>query len=315
MTLAAPESPPSLVEDALRRILAEGVVLTEDVLGFMEATFGDASPDALQAQLNDESDTERDALLDLIFFPDHTLQTAIEPILETHTLTEADVTLLTRRCMAKPIATRLCFSGAEDAIQTNLPASGVDAFLNRLHLTWQPVPALDKVLNRLDTRPLSPAGDLCEGRHLLRIRLRDAALRQTPVQVRFLMDFFEALPIDGEAFVDQLDFSLVFMKEHEDAANLYEALMVRKRFIFRHLMKARRSDEIAARSNMETLMMTGVRSPYFDVAQGQRTLAMIDTIALAVYGRTEMMEEALRDEDLGDRAETLDPGELIRRLS
>ena len=315
MTSAAPPSPPSLVEDALRRILAEGILLTEDVLGFMEATFGDASPDVLQAQLNDESDAERDALLDLIFFPDHALQMTIEPILENHIMTEANVALLARRCKAKPIATRLCFPGLEDAIQTHLSASGVDAFLNRLHLTWQPVPALDTALDRLDTRPLSPRGDLCEGRHLLRIWLRDAALRQTPVQVRFLSDFFDALPLDGEAFVDQLHFSLVFLKEHEDAENLYEALMARKRFIFRHLLKARRSEEMVAHSNMETLMMTGVRSPYFDVAQGQKTLAMIDTIALAVYGRTEMMEEALRDEDLGDRAETLDPGELIRRLS
>ena len=123
------------------------------------------------------------------------------------------------------------------------------------------------------------------------------------------------MPLEDEAFVDHLHFSLVFLQEHPDAGNLYAALMDRKRFIYRHLLESRRAAERTARSNMETLVMTGVRTPYFNVDHGERTLGMIDRIALAVFGRTETLEGIPREVDLGDRSEGLDPAELIRRLS
>ena len=153
------------------------------------------------------------------------------------------------------------------------------------------------------------------GRHRLRFLLRNAELRQTPVQVRFLCDFFECLPLEDKDFVDKLTFMLVFMKEHEDSPNIYQALMDRKKFILQHLLKTRRSEELAARTNMETLIMTGVRTPYFDVPTAERTLILIDSIAMAVFGRTECLDGTPREVDLGHHAGTLDPEDLIHRLS
>jgi hypothetical protein len=303
------------LEDVLRATLAAGIELTEQVCQFMEATFGDASPATLQNLLDDESDAERDSLLDLLYFPDHTLQTAIEPVLQRNPPTAADVTRLAGRLTANPARARFVFPGSDVAIAAVLPIFGVDAFLRRLNLTWQPVAALETALERVDARALSRKGDPQEGIVRLRVWLRNAALEQTPIQVRFLCDFLDRLPIDDGPFVDQLRFSLVFLKEHAAAVNLYAALIDRKKFIFRHLMKARQAAERSARSNMETLIMTGVRTPHFDVAQGERTLDMIDRIAMAVFGRTEPLEGMPRDVDLGEQAEALDPAELIRRLS
>jgi hypothetical protein len=303
------------LEDVLRATLSAGIELTEQVCHFMAATFGDASPATLQNLLNDESDAERDSLLDLLYFPDHTLQTAIEPALQRNPPTAADVTRLARRLKAKPATARFLFPGSDVAIPAKLPISGVDAFLCRLNLTWQPVAALETALEGVDGRALSRKGDPQDGLILLRVWLRNTAIEQTPVQVRFLCDFLERLPIDDGDFVDQLRFSLVFLKEHAAAANLYVALMNRKKFIFRHLMQARQAAKRSARSNMETLIMTGVRTPHFDVAQGEHTLEMIDRIAMAVFGRTEPLEGVPREVDLGEQAEALDPVELIRRLS
>ena len=196
-----------------------------------------------------------------------------------------------------------------------MPAFLVEAFLARLNIPWQPVEALSASLAQLDARPLSLTGDGQEGRHRLRVLLRNAALRQTPVQMRFLCDFFERLPLEDKDFVDKLTFMLVFMKEHEGSTNLYLALMSRKKFIFQHLLKARRSGELAARTNMETLIMTGVRTPYFDVPTAERTLILIDSIAMAVFGRTECLDGTPREVDLGHHAGTLDPEDLIHRLS
>lgn len=315
MTRFASPSSRAVLEDALRRYMDGGIALTEDVRRFMEATFGDASVAALRALLSDESSAERDSLLDLVFFPDPSLQIAIEPILANHRLTGADVTLLAEQLKAAPVATHLRIPGTDATVPTAMPAFLIDAFLARLNITWQPAEALNTSMDHLDTRPLSPTGDGKEGRLRLRVLLRNAALRQTPVQVRFLCDFFERLPPEDKGYVDKLTFMLVFMKEHEDSANIYLSLMDRKKFVFQHLLKTRRSVELAARTNMETLIMTGVRTPYFDVPGAERTLVMIDSIAMAVFGRTECLDGTPRKVDLGTYAEALDPEDLIHRLS
>jgi len=315
MPFVEPPAPIRPLEGAIRAALAAGIELTEPVRRYMEGTVGDASPAALQTLLADDSNAERDSLLDLLFFPDLTLQTAIEPILERYPPTAVDVDRLAARFKTENPAVRFLYPGSQAPVAATLPTSGVDAFLNRLNLTWQfasPVgEALDGVDSRILSRQNAPADDCIR----LRVWMRNAALRQTPVQIRFLCDFMAWVPCDDQAFVDQLRFSLVFLNEHEDAANLYEALMNRKKFIFRHLLNARRSAERTARSNMETLIMTGVRTPHFDIARGERTLAMIDSIAMAVYGRTEPLEDVLRDVDLSEHTEGMDPEELIRRLS
>lgn len=315
MTVSAPPCSLNRLENHIRALMDDGLVLTEDVRRFMEGTFGAADVETLQTVLADPDNSERDSLLDLLFFPDQSLQAAIEPLLEAQPLSTADVGRLAQRFKATPLAARFRLPGTDRAIPVALPASGVDAFVIRLNLAWAPAAALAAALSRLDAGLLAPGGSAEDGRIRLRVRLRNAALTQTAVQVRFLCDFLERMPLGDEAFVDHLQFSLVFLQEHPDAGNLYAALMDRKRFICRHLQKSWRAAERAARSNMETLAMTGVRTPYFDVARGERDLEMIDRIALAVFGRTEMGEGLPREVDLGDQAGRLDPAELIRRLS
>lgn len=315
MTPSVSPAIPDDLEEALRRYMADGIALTGDVRDFMTATFGDASAATLRALVSDDSSAERDSLLDLAFFPDQTLQLAIEPVLEGLSLTEEDVGLLAARLKAAPVATGLRLPGVADLVPTVMPAFLVDAFLARLNLAWQPVAALSELMTRLDTRWLSPTHDREEGRLRLRVHLRNAGLRQTPAQVLFLGDFFERLPFDDEDFVDKLDFMFVFLREHEGVTNFYRALMDRKKFLFRHLLKNRQVTEWAARTNMETRIMAGVRTSYFDVQAAERALALIDRIAMAVFGRTEWLDGSPRSVDLGNYGEVPDSGELVDRLS
>jgi hypothetical protein len=61
--------------------------------------------------------------------------------------------------------------------------------------------------------------------------------------------------------------------------------------------------------------MAGVRPSYFDVHAAERALALIARIAMAVFGRTEWLDGAPHEVDLGSYAETPDPAELVDRLS
>jgi hypothetical protein len=305
----------ALLDVALRRHLEAGISLSDDVRHFMEATLGDDSVDTLRALLSAESSAEGDSLLDLIFFPEQTLQIALEPILERHSLGEEDIAALAEGLKRVPLSTHLKMPGTEVTLPVLMPAFVVDAFVARLNLSWQPAEALQAVLVKADACPLSPTGESRDGRMRLRVALRNAAIRQTPVQIRFLCDFFARRSFADPEFVDQLTFMLVFMHEHENSTNIYQALMARKKFLVRHLMMTRRSAAFAARNNMETLMMTGVRRPHFDVAAAQATLDLIDAIALAVFGRSERFDDAPRQVVLGDGAESMSPEELMKRLS
>ncbi|GEM_PF-389926 len=315
MTQRASSSALDLLEDALRRYLANGVVLTEGVRGFMTATFGDDGFDTLRTLLSDDSSAERDSLLDLLFFPDEPLQMAIEPVLMDHCFREEDVARLAERLKAGPVAARLSLPGMDDTVAAGMPVFVVDAFLARLNLTWQPVEMLKTALARLDAGLLAAGAKRPDGHIWLRVQLRNAALRQTPVQIGFLCDFFERLPMDDPDYVDKLAFALVFLNEHDDSTNLYQALMDRKKFLFQHRLKARRAAELAARSNMETLIMTGVRTPHFDVAAAEKNLALIDSIAMAVFGRTEWLGGAPVEVDLGGSDGSMGPDDLVKKLS
>jgi len=315
MTAGTSSSALDLLDVALRRCLAAGVLLTDGVRDFMSATFGDDTIDTLRILLSDDSSAERDSLLDLVFFPDEPLQMAIEPVLIDHGFREKDVSRLAERLKADPAAVRLSLPGSNDTVPASMPVFVVDAFLARLNLTWQPVDVLKTALARLDAGLLAVSGKRRDGHIWLRVQLRNAALRQTPIQIGFLCDFFERLPLNEPDFVDKLAFMLVFLNEHGDSTNLYQALMDRKKFLFQHRLKARRAAELAARSNMETLIMTGVRSPHFDVAAAERNLALIDSIALAVFGRTEWLGSAPVEVDLGGSDGSLDPEDLVKKLS
>jgi hypothetical protein len=58
-----------------------------------------------------------------------------------------------------------------------------------------------------------------------------------------------------------------------------------------------------------------VRTPYFDVPTAEKTLVLIDRIAMAVFGRTECLDGMPCEVDLGHHAGALDPEDLIHRLS
>jgi hypothetical protein len=63
--------------------LENGGRLTDATLAYIETALFPPAADRLIALLTDESDCERDSLLDLIFFPDQAVQIELEPLLET----------------------------------------------------------------------------------------------------------------------------------------------------------------------------------------------------------------------------------------
>ena len=59
-----------MLASVIADILSCGLELNDATLGYMESTLGEATPEMLQAVIQDQANCEKDALLELIFFPD-----------------------------------------------------------------------------------------------------------------------------------------------------------------------------------------------------------------------------------------------------
>ncbi len=297
------------VEAKIRALFREGLPITPDVVQYIEATLGSADPYIVADLLDRPGESDCDSLLELVFFPDADFQCALETVLMGGGLGDGDQSRLAERLKDGPAWARLVYPSCPRLLGCRLPRAGVAPFLARLRLGWSIEGRLREALDQWSARQGEADTDL----DLLTVKLRNAGLQQTPGQVGLLLDFLERMPPDDRRWAACFDFLLAFLPENEHESNLYRALMNRKIFLVRHLIKARRNAETLARSNMETLSLGGFRAAHFDTVAAEGTLGCIDAVALAVYGRTEHFDEAPLSMDLGEMG-AADLEGVVRRL-
>ena len=78
----AQEEKCELLADEIKAIISEGIVLSDDVVHFIDSTFSNPTINELQAILDDDTNCEGDTLMELLFFPDETIQVRLEEMLE-----------------------------------------------------------------------------------------------------------------------------------------------------------------------------------------------------------------------------------------
>ncbi len=303
---------PSLVdrvEAKIRALFREGLPITSDVVAYIEATLGSADPHIVADLLDRPGDSDSDTLLELVFFPDADFQCGLETVLMGDGLGAGDQSRLAERLMDVPAWARLVFPACPRQLGCRLPRAGVAPFVARLRLGW----SIDRRLRETLDQWAARQGRAAAADVLLKVKLRNAGLQQTPGQVGLLVDFLERLPPDDGRWDACFDFLMAFLPAHGDTLNYYRALMARKVYLLRHLMQARRQAERMARSNMETLRATGFRAAHFDTAAAEQALGCIDAIALAVYGRTEHFDGTPLSTDLGTMG-VADIQGVVRRL-
>ena len=74
----------------IRKILGGGLILDEDVVHYIDSTFSNPTVEELQAILHDDSNCEKDSLMELLFFPDEKMQIELEEMLEILQLEKQD---------------------------------------------------------------------------------------------------------------------------------------------------------------------------------------------------------------------------------
>ncbi len=291
--------------EKIEQLLGAGIEVGPDLLGYIDATFSNPSVKDLEGIVADESDPEREGLLELIFFPDESMQQKLEELLpEAGGLGQGDVDAVALALSARRIHTALVFSDWRDRLWVDFPPALVTTFLQRLNLTRRIEPRLAMAIST----HVAPAV-----RMAVRVKLRNTRQHMGGGKVLFLCDFLSKLGGDDHLLAC-LEFTLTVLEDIEDDADVYAVLMKRRRIGWLLLQKSAQFEEKLKRDNIETLMLRGERAPHVSREELLKTIAFIERISLAVFGRLDPLDSGLlKSADVAFRSDA-DLGEVIRRM-
>jgi len=276
-----PEDKNKAVADKIIEILRNGLTINADTQHYIDSTFSNPSAAELEALLQNESSCETDSLLALLFFPEEPVQLQLEEMIADTHFQDPDEQEVQNRVCSRSFQTQMRFADDRGTLEIEVTPSNAAQFIEHLNLSRQLDPKIRSAIDRyvhpgLQTR--------------CKVRFRNSRPITSPEKISFLQAFFEKLQVAENMFFDHLDFTLSFLDELKDEPNIYPALMARKKFYFRSLQKAKKSDIQLRQHNVETLLLRGRRFAYVDKADVRKKIQIIDRISLAVFGKTEFFD-------------------------
>ena len=272
-----------LLAERIVKILKEGIHLNSDVMHFIDSTFSSPCINELEKIIADNSDCERDSLIELIFFPDEEIQAKLEDLLKSHNYCREDENKVLDYLSSGQIESTIHFPDNKGTLSVTMPYEVAGRFLVRLNIHKK----IDKrIYAAIDT------GVSEKLKISVSVKLRNTVNEITENKIFFLCDFFENMQDESGDFLECLDFILSFLDEAENTSKLFSALMNKKRFYFKNLQRAEKFWQQLEKANMETMILHGVKAPYISIEDEKRKMELIDKISLSVFGRTEYFENS-----------------------
>ena len=254
-------------------MLARGVNLGPEVLHFIDSTCFNPTAAELAAVAADESASERDPLLELLFAPDEAFQIELEETLAGRKLDEERVAGLLCR---PPLQVRFRFPDARDALRLEMTPPLARHFVCQLRVE-RSIPA-DL------SQALESAAEANE-RDRARVLIRNARVQFTPATVAFLRDCLTRVGLRDDQAWECFSIALDVLTDGQHPADLFQALADRKRWLVKALARGRKQGELLDQTNIETLMSQGARLTVIDEEETRRRIGCIDRICAAVFGR------------------------------
>ena len=268
--------------DQIRKILGRGITLDRDVVHYIDSTFSNPTVEELEVILLDDSNSEKDSLMELLFFPDESMQLALEAMLEYFQLGKSDEEQVQDALSRNPLQVNIRLPQDRGAVSIDLPHAVLPGLIARLHIAKHLDHKLRGVINQCADEAAA-AG--------YKVKIRNSRFLPGKKKIQFLCDFFEKLAPQSHDFDIGLDFALAFLDELNQDQDLYPALMAKKRFYLRSLQKAKKLEAQLQKNNLETLVSQGKRVIVVDQADARKKMLIIDRISRAIFGKTEYFED------------------------
>jgi hypothetical protein len=288
------------------KILDKGITLSSEVIDYIDSTFSDPTISELQSILQDDSNCEKDSLMELLFFPDESMQMQLEELLESLQTSESDEQKVTDALTREPPQVTIRSPAKKGSLHLAMPREVIPGFVSRLRISKHLEKRLCESLNTFTDE---------EVRRQCKVKIRNSRFSIGEKKVHFLCDFFEKIAPQSHDFNVCLDFTLSLLDEISEDKSIYQALMDKKKFYLRSLQKARQLEMQLQKSNLETLLLEGKRVILIDQDDARKKMLIIDRISRAVYGKTEFFEQLDSDEEHLEIRSDQDIQDIMRRLS
>ncbi len=267
--------------EKIRKILGCGITLGSDVVHYIDSTFSNPTTAELETILQDDSNCEKDPLMELLLYPDESMQLQLEALLQRLQFSAAEEQFVPHYLFREPMPVRIRFPDDRQSLSLIVTEDIATQLITRLHICKQ----LDgKLLEIIDKHADEDA------RNGYKVKIRNSRFSPGENKIQFLCDFFEKLESRSHDFNVCLDFSLSFLDELTEDQDLYQALMAKKRFYLRSLQKAKKLETQLQKNNLETLLSQGKRVILIDKEDARKKIRLIDRISRAVFGKTEYLE-------------------------
>ena len=295
-----------LLADRILEILENGILLSDEVVHYIDSTFSNPSIEELKDILQDDTNCEKDSLIELLFFPDKQLQNQLEDLLENETFKEEDEKKVLDHLCRNPLELELHFPGDRGSFSLGIPKTAAHQFIKRLNISKQ-----------IDRHLLSTIKDntTATTKNTFAVRLRNSRFAETGNALGFLSVFFEKVKTEDKDALKDFDFILLFLEELQEKDDIFEALMKKKRFYLKHLKRAQIFEQQLMRTNMETLMLKGQAAAFIDKNEARESMLVIDRISQTIFGKTEYFEFQADNVSSIDLRSNQDISDIIKRFS
>lgn len=267
-----------LIARNIETILQKGLRIDQSVQHYIDSTFSNPTLKELQEIIRDDTHPDGETLIELLFFPDESVKIQIEGLLENEPLApEAEETLIAAVRAAQETV-NFCFDTGE-ILSVPTSESAIRRFISRLNLFRVLEPGITAAIDQYVDEPHLNA--------TVKVRLRSRIKTLQDDKIAFLCRFFEKISSRNRLFLKSLDFIIYFLNELKQRADIYDELIHRKWLFFQNIQKAQMLEKKLQASNIETLMMQGVRMTTMDVAEAHQKMEIIDSLCRALFGKTE----------------------------
>jgi hypothetical protein len=282
-----PQNKCELLADEIKKILSKGIDLSDDVVHYIDSTFFNPTIEELQAILADDSNCEKDSLMELLFFPDESIQIGIEEMLERYRPQHEDENKILAFLYRSPLKVTFCIDDVRGSLNLSIPEDVTRGFLSRLNIS--------KHLDPKSIESIIRYGDDAN-RNRFKVKIRNSRFSSSEDKTGFLCSFFDKIGARSHDIFECLAFVLDFLDEIKKDSDIYQALMAKKKFYFISLQKAKKMDARIEKHNIETLLLQGARVALIDQVDARKKMQIIDRISRAVFGKTEYIDQPVSDE-------------------
>ncbi|MCP4748968.1 MAG: hypothetical protein GY874_22980 [Desulfobacteraceae bacterium] len=264
------------------RTIETGINAGHDVLHYLETTFGSAN---LEHVLSTGSDGETESLIDLIFFPDKSIQAAYEQTWGKFVFSIPEQQQVIDHVNAgKLVATVSMPKHSGSPVSLKVPDFAIASFVHRLNITRKIPHSILTLVEKHYPQSRQTA---------IRVHLRNTAVNWHRTQTELMSQYMTKMPQTHQDYNTGLSLLLSLLWEQKTDEPPYDFLIRKKNYYFQILCKAEEFERKRMAGNMEILMLQGERNVYGQDKELKQSMKLIDKICQNLFGRTEFFTQPM----------------------